>query len=294
MRSDYAGAGVSAREGLAFAEGTFDPYDYAMCQYWRGWALLHAGEWGELTEVLDETSHAVERNGHGRLTLLFRLLRASLYDQAGDVETAQNLASPSLLEARAANYGFGELMGHVLLGSAALSLGQHQQAAELLEGIERRLSGERLLMDWIWALPLTHALARLAWAKGDRAQALRLARDLCRRAAPIPERTWLALGYLLMGQVKASECRRPEADRALGIARHIVARGDLPLAEWRVYRTLADFHAGNQQPDRADEARRAEAAVLRRLMDSLATSSRTTSFLHAPLFRSAAAMPARD
>jgi hypothetical protein len=62
-----------------------------MCQYWRGWAPLHAGEWVEQTKVLDETAHAVERNGHGRLTLLFRLLRASLYDQAGDFETAQNL-----------------------------------------------------------------------------------------------------------------------------------------------------------------------------------------------------------
>lgn len=293
MRSDYAGAALSAREGLAFAEGTIDPYDYAMCQYWRGWALLNAGEWGELIALLDETSHAVERNGHGRLTLLFRLLRASLYDQAGDFETAQNLASRSLREARAANYGFGELMGHVLLGSAALSLGQHEQAAELLRGIEQRLSRERLLMDWIWALPLTHALARLAWAEGDRARALRLARDLCRRAAPIPERTWLALGYLLIGQLTTPERRRTE-NRALGIARHIVGRGDLPLAEWRVYRALADFHAGNQQPDRADEARRAEAAVVRRLADSLAASSDTTSFLQAPLFRSATAMPSRD
>jgi DNA-binding winged helix-turn-helix (wHTH) protein len=289
MRSHYADAAVSAREGLAFAEGSFDPYDYAMCQYWRGWALLHAGAWGELTGLLDVTSHAVERNGHGRLTLLFRLLRASLHDQAGDLETARDLATRSLSEARAADYAFGELMAHVLLGSVALSLGQHEQAGDLLQGIERRLSRERLLMDWIWALPLTHALARLAWANGDRPHAMRLARDLCRRAAPIPERTWLALGNLLIAQLTLHERHRAKGDRAIGIARHIVARGDLPLAEWRVHRALATLHAGDQQSDRADEARRAEAAVVRRLADSFAVLSQPTPLLDAPLFKSAGA-----
>ena len=82
---------LTAQEGLRLAGAAADTYDALMCQFWHGWALLHMGAWGDMRTLIDESMIATERNGHRRLTLLFRLELAWLHEEAGEFEKARDV-----------------------------------------------------------------------------------------------------------------------------------------------------------------------------------------------------------
>jgi DNA-binding winged helix-turn-helix (wHTH) protein len=269
MRSDYAAAAATADRGLALTHNTIDSYDYLMCQFWRGWALLHAGRWGEMQALLNAAERMTEQNGHRRLALLFRLERAWLHEQAHDFERAATLCEESLAEARESSYAFGQLIALVLLGFSRLGLGQHQRARAAFDEIGARLDRERLLMDWIWKMPLACGRARLELASGTLEAAARYATDLLKGASASGERTWLALAHTLLAEVAIQECRWKGADASIRAARTALGTEPAPLAAWRVEAAAARLYAHRGQHDLARGAGEAAAAELDHLADSL-------------------------
>ena len=156
-------------------------------------------------------------------------------------------------------------MGQVILGLACL--GQHDlpRARRAFETIDARLQQERLLMDWIWRMPLAWGLARLELESGRLDAAAAHGRELVQLAQRCGEQTWLALGHAMLAQVAMSERRWKAAERDLGTALAIVVEHGVPLAAWRVHAVAADLHGRRQREDRASEARRSRDVALSRL-----------------------------
>jgi DNA-binding winged helix-turn-helix (wHTH) protein/tetratricopeptide (TPR) repeat protein len=265
MHGDYADAALTAQEGLRLAGAAADTYDALMCQFWHGWALLHMGAWGDMRTLIDESMVATERNGHSRLTLLFRLELAWLHEEAGEFEKARQLCELALAEAREVGYAFGELMGQVILGLTHLGLRDFERARQAFEAVDRRLHGERLLMDWIWRMPLAWGIARLELETGHIDAAAARARELVEIAGECGERTWLALGHATLGQIAMAERRWKVAEREIETALAMVVEHGVPLAAWRVHAIAADLHARRLRLDRAGEARRSRDLALGRL-----------------------------
>ena len=145
-----------------------DPYDYLMCQFWRACSSLLAGRWGEMQQLLNSAARMADRNGHRRLTILFTLVRGWLHEQAGDYARARTLCDSALADARESGYPFGQLIGLVLLGFAELGLGAYNRARANFEEIAARLDRERVLMDWIWRMPLGVGSGRPRAGRGPR------------------------------------------------------------------------------------------------------------------------------
>jgi DNA-binding winged helix-turn-helix (wHTH) protein/tetratricopeptide (TPR) repeat protein len=269
MRGDYATAMATARDGLALAGRAADTYDYLMCQFWRADACLKSGEWGEMQQVLDSATHMTERNGHRRMTLLMTLLRGWLHEEAGDHATALALCEPALEEARANGYPLGQLIGMVLLGLSSLGLGRIDRARIAFDEIATRLDRERLLMDWIWRMPLAWGRARVALALGQQNEAGAHAHTLLKLSQECGERTWLALAHAMLAEVAMASRRWKAADARLRSAMEVLAGGDAPLAAWRVNTTAARLHDLRGRRAEASRARLVARAVIDRLSASL-------------------------
>ncbi len=269
MRSDYVASIDAAADGLAHAGGATDPYDYLMCQFWRACSSLHAGRWGEMQEVLNSAGQITERNGHRRLAILFTLVRGWLHEQAGDYARARTLCDAALTEATESAYPFGQLIGHVLLGFAELGLGAYDRARANFEEIAARLDRERLLMDWIWRMPLAWGFVGLELAEGRDEVAAAHAHRLLQLAQASGERTWLALGHAALARVAIRQQRWKAAEQQLSRASDIVAAGDLPLAAWRVHALAADLYARRRRDHAAQTSTLASNAVLDALAATL-------------------------
>jgi DNA-binding winged helix-turn-helix (wHTH) protein/tetratricopeptide (TPR) repeat protein len=269
MRSDYTASIETAADGLAHAGGAADPYDYLMCQFWRACSSLLAGRWGEMQQVLESTARLSERNGHRRLSILFTLVRGWLHEQAGDYARARSLCAAALADARESAYPFGQLIGLVLVGFAELGLGAYDRARASFEEIAARLDRERLLMDWIWRMPLAWGFVGLELAEGRDEVAAAHAHRLVQLAQACGERTWLALGHAALARVAIKQQRWKAADQQLARATALVADGDLPLAAWRVHALAADLHARRRREPAARAARAASNDVLAGLAASL-------------------------
>jgi tetratricopeptide (TPR) repeat protein len=254
MRSEYAAAARAAEEGLTLAQLEIDTYDYLMCQFWRAWALLHLGRLDETRQIIDDATRATALNGHRRLTILFALLRAWVHEQSGEFELARDICRQSLAEARQTGYGFGELIGQVLLGFSELGLGAHCAAGRAFEEIAARLDRERMLMDWIWRMPLTWGLARLSAETGDIDAALQHGQRLLTLASESGEKTWMALAHSMLARCAVAQRRWKAGEAAMASAVALVESNDLPLASAAV----RDVAAITQSPrPRADRPRTA-------------------------------------
>jgi len=269
MRSDYTAAIDAAADGLAHAGSAADTYDYLMCQFWRAGSCLKAGRWGEMQEVLNGAARVTERNGHRRLTILFTLVRGWLHEQAGDYPRARALCDAGLRDAKESSYPFGQLIGHVLLGFAELGLGAYDRARANFEEISARLDRERLLMDWIWRMPLAWGFVGLELAEGRDEVAAAHAHRLLQLAEACGERTWLALGHAALARVAIRQQRWKAAEQQLARATAIVAAGDLPLAAWRVHALAADLYTRRRRETAARFAQAESNAVLDALAASL-------------------------
>src|SRR5262245_33143748 len=130
-------------------------------------------------------------------------------------------------------------MGQVILGLTHLGLYDLERARQVFEAIDARLHGERLLMDWIWRMPLAWGIARLELETGRVDAAAARARELVEIASDCNERTWLALGHALLAQVAMSERRWKIAEREIDTALAMVVEHGVSLAAWRVHAVAA-------------------------------------------------------
>ena len=123
LRSDYRAAGTTAKASQQLSLEIGNAFEYQLSNFFLAWAMLHAGEWGTMLEVLDKGTAMAARNGHRLWSVQFRLERAWLHIQAFDYAGARMLCEPALSEAIQLNHSLSRQMCIVLLGLAELGLG---------------------------------------------------------------------------------------------------------------------------------------------------------------------------
>jgi hypothetical protein len=168
-------------------------------------------------------------------------MRAWLLREASDPEAAADLARQGLAGARAAQFGFGELLGGLQLGLSSLECDRFEEARRELECLDRRLAQERLLMDWTWRMPLDLGLADLALVEGRLDDARSRATSVCDSAARYGERTWLALGSMTLAETLSAAGAVEDAQTALRIACDLAGGGQVPVAARRVWARASDL-----------------------------------------------------
>lgn len=269
LRSDYLGASKTAKAGTEAALGAGKAFEYMASHYFWAWALLHQGAFGELHTVLRRGIEMAEQNEHRLWALLFRLQLAWLYEQAHAFEASREIAAECCAAADRLAFPFGQLLSPIVLGHAWLGLEQTEPAYECFNGVVKMLKHSRPLQDWVLRMPLTYGLGRcwLRWREPMRASAA--ARELCAIAALPGERTYLALGHLVMAETAVAEKNWQQARCAIAHASHTLARISAPLAEWRVSACMARIHEQSDQWQEAGACWHHSAQVLGRLAASL-------------------------
>jgi hypothetical protein len=241
LSSHYRDACDTAEEGVRIATALESLLDYSIGHYFEAWALLHLGEWGRMQSVLQRAIQLAQRNGHDFWVLLFGLLEAFLHVQAHSFDTARKACRGYLDRARELGHPLSIQISLVLLGSAELGAGDLAAARRSFEDLREWQSRQRILMDWIWKLPLQLGFTELCLAEGDRNGARRESERFLKLAAATAECTWTALAHHARARVAILErdslCARREI--ALGFA--AIDGREAPLAEWRLHALAGDL-----------------------------------------------------
>src|SRR5262249_12146081 len=154
LSSRYREASRLAREGVLIATELESLVDCSVGHYFEAWALLHLGEWGHMRTLLDSAIAMAHRNGHSLWTLLCGLLTTFLHVEAFSFDCAREACRGHLERARALDHPLSVQMSLVLLGRAELGAGDYRSARRAFHEVIAWHKRERILMDWIWKLPL--------------------------------------------------------------------------------------------------------------------------------------------
>ena len=201
LQSRYREAGEVAVKSVRLAIQTEGSQDYSIALFYHAWALLHAGEWEQMAQVLQEAQTAARRNSNDMWLPLFRSLEAWMYVHTG--KDAVAIAEEAVEGTRRNGHKFGQMMTQIVLGSAHLNSGDLDRAAAVLYLVRDWQARERILMDWMWALPLHAALADLEFQRGDFETALRVAQRFVELADATSERTYKELAHKAYARVAA-------------------------------------------------------------------------------------------
>lgn len=231
LRSEYAAASNTAQEGMRLALELGDAFEYMVCQFYHGLALLHRGRWGEMHTVVSAGIQMAERNRNPFWTVLFRLELAWLHIHAFDFDSARVICEQDLELSRSLDYAAGRLLSLVFLGAALLGLRRYQEAYRTLREARAQAESNGARVDWYLRMPLSQAFSTYFLAKGDLVQARRQAERTCELAAQPGERTWLAFGHLTLAHAAGDAAA---AHEQLKQALALVSKGDVPVAEWQV------------------------------------------------------------
>ncbi len=269
LQSAYPEACEAAEEGIRLAREAGDASEFLLCHFFLAWSLFHWGHWGEMRRVLHDGLQMAEKNGHHRWAMLLRLEETWLCEEIGDCAQAYRLAEQGLAEANDAQLGYGQLVSTVLLGRAAFGLGELQQAFQYLDAMVQRLKSERVLMDWIWSMPLHQSLGDYWLRQGQYEHAKRAAQTVCNMAGQPGEATYLAQAWCTQAKAALAQQQWTEAEEKLSQALALVDRVKVPLAAWRVYATAADWAQQCGHRSQAETYCAQSAAVIRELADAL-------------------------
>jgi tetratricopeptide (TPR) repeat protein len=268
-RSDYQEVCRTAEEGLPLALDAGQHFDYLYCQYYRAQALLHLGRWGDMLHTLRDGLHMAERNGHHLARQLLQLAMAWLHEQAGNFASARALCEHVLAQAQETQHTTGYFFSLLRLGCAYHGLGQAEHAWHCFNAILQQIEHDPDALEWIFQMPLHHALSEYWLSQAAFEPARQEAKRLCELATQPGERTYLALGKCVLAKIALAEQQWELAEAELSQALAVLEGADVPLAAWRVYATAAQLY---EQRGRSTEARRywtRSAAVRIRLADSL-------------------------
>jgi DNA-binding winged helix-turn-helix (wHTH) protein/tetratricopeptide (TPR) repeat protein len=264
-RSEYRAACRTAEQGVRLAVEVRDAYQYMTAQFYRAWALLHLGQWGELQLVLRDGLEMAERNGHHLWARAFRFHTAWLLTQAGDFTRARALCERERQPGEEVQ--LGENLGSIVLGFANLGLSRFPEALRAFKEVTGRLESGPVLMDWILNMPLRLGLGEYWLARRQFGRAREEMEELCRLAAAPGERTYLALGHEGLAEAALGEGDREKAEREVAEALGVLEGFEAPLAEWRVCATAARVEEARGRRSRAEAYWGRGAAAL----DQLAT-----------------------
>jgi len=268
-RSDYQAVCRTAEEGLALALDAGQPFDYLYCQYYRAQALLHLGQWGDMLHTIQDGLHMAERNGHHLARQLLQLAMVWLHEQAGDFASARALCGHVLAQAQTTQHTTGYFFSLLLLGCAHHGLGQAKCAWHCFNAILQQLEHDPDVLEWIFQMPLRHALSEYWLSQAALEPARQEAKRLCALAVQPGERTYLALGKHALAKIALAEQQWEQAEAELSQALAVLEGAEAPLAAWRVYATAAQFYERRGCSMQARRYWTRSAAVRTRLADSL-------------------------
>ncbi len=284
LQADYQAARQSAAEGRRLTREVGDAHNYLLCFYFQAVALLHSGQWGEMVLLLREGIAMAERNGNKPWEMVFRLELAWLHVHIGDFAFAREVCEQGLALSHALSLPIGQLISPILLGFAQLGAGLLQEAFQSWSDIARRLERERLLMDWIWQMPLRLGLGEYWMTQGNWRQARDEAEQLCMRAAQPGERTYLALSHRLLAAIALEQRNWDEAEQEVRRSLSLLEGIEAPLAEWRVCATAAQLATQRRRQAQARSYWERSKVVLLRLANALAQhDALRQTFLAQPL-----------
>ena len=263
-QADYRAACRFAEEGLGLAREVSDAYHYMTCQFHRGWALLHLGEWRELRGVLRDGLQMAERNGHRRWARGFQFQTAWLLTHVGNFASARALCEQERPPGE--EIQMDRLLGAIVLGFANLGLKKHAGALRAFQEV----TAQSTLMRSILQMPLSLGLGQYWLASRQFGRAREQLEELCRLATTSGERTYVALGHQGLAEAALAQRDVHAAERELSEALHAVRGYEVPLAEWRVYAIAARIERARGRRVKADAYWARSAAVLDRLAASLA------------------------
>ncbi len=259
----------AADEGMQIGLETGDSFLYISCQYFKSWALLHLGRWGEALSLVKESLLLSERNGHGTATTLLRVMQARLQAQAMDFAGAREICQQTLVRAREGSPRFLTL---IVLGESHLGVGDLDLAEECFEEVVQRSDAGPFRLDWIFRLPLYHGRSELWLQRGDLDRARQDALHLCELASQSGQRTYFALAWRQLARIALAENDPQQAQSAIQLSFEAMQGAETPLAEWRVLTTAAEVaeRLGREEDAAAYRARCVE--CVRGLADSLGPS----------------------
>jgi hypothetical protein len=262
LEGSYDSAAATAEESIRAAIEINDLADYSLGHFFEAWALLHAGHWGQFRKLVSSALRTATKDGHELWSVQFRLLEAWLYLYADMPAYALPLCEECAGRAQALEHPLSRQMSAVLLGKALTGTGNYRRADATLREVRDWQYRERVLMDWIWQVPLQFAFVELRLRQGDTTSARREATEAIGAAEATPERTWRGLARWYAARAFAAggdlDSARTEIVRGL----EIIEGCEAPLARWRLH-ALAHEVSG-------DETAGTQAAgLLRILLESL-------------------------
>jgi DNA-binding winged helix-turn-helix (wHTH) protein/tetratricopeptide (TPR) repeat protein len=253
MSSNYPEAIRTADRAIALTIEIGDFFDYAMTQFFKGWALLHSGRWSELLHLLDEAVHLAEKNEHYLWKTLFNLELAWLHQRCGSLVKAETLCRDALKHVKTTGHAYTEVMASTLLGHVLLDQGYVDRAQSCLMGVVSRTTGQRILMDWIWEMPLRLGLASVCLRQGNYLNATQNAQRALKTAEQPSEKTYMALAFATLAEIALAEENPALANEHSSSALDLVESGGIPLAAERVYLVAARTHQSRRKTKSATE-----------------------------------------
>src|SRR5207249_9323390 len=140
---------------------------------------------------------------------------------------------------QATHHTTGYFFSLLLLGCAHHGLGQAERAWHCFKAILQQLEREPDALEWIFQMPLRHALSEYWLSQGVFEPARQEAMRLCALAVQSGERTYLALGKSALARIALAEQQWEQAEADLLQALAVLEGAEVPLAAWRVYATTA-------------------------------------------------------
>jgi hypothetical protein len=126
-------------------------------------------------------------------------------------------------------------MSLVLLGLACVGLGDYDAGERHLTEIHALQWERRILMDWIWKLPLHQGLCELHIARRDWASAEREVPIFQKLSAATAEATWQANAYIAAATISVETEHWTTAQEMIRKGSAAISGFDAPLAEWRLH-----------------------------------------------------------
>jgi tetratricopeptide (TPR) repeat protein len=266
FRSREREAVRAADDGLHIALELGDSYLYISCQYFKAWALLHLGQWGEALSLIRDGTLLAEKNGHGTAMTVLRMVQARLLAHGFDFKGARELAQQTLVRARE---GFPRFITLITLGEAHLGLGELERASDCFQEVVDRSEAGPFRLDWIFHLPLYRGLSELWLQRGEFDRAREDASRLCQLAVKPGQCTYLALGRRQIAAVALAQGNVSEAEAQIHLALETINSAEAPLAAWPVFTLAAEIAERLGSRDEAVSLRTRARAALERLAGSL-------------------------
>jgi DNA-binding winged helix-turn-helix (wHTH) protein/tetratricopeptide (TPR) repeat protein len=281
-RSRYQECRRSGTQGKRLAREAGDIYVFALLNILESIALIHLGEWRELQQETTTALELAEKNANKPASALCRLTLAWLHAEAMDFDEALGLCErvdDKILKEDQRAYFFHR----AVLAKAFMGLGRPQQVRKQFEDIWRRMEEGDAPLDFAISMEVYHSLGEFYLQIGDLAQAKKWVNQLHDYVAPAPDHNHLAQAYELFARIAFAKGDRSEALTQLSRALSIVETDDFPLAAWRVYAAAAEIFAKCGEADKAATCRIRFVDVLRRLAGNFEPEDRLHKSLVAAL-----------